>query len=158
YYGYDSYVQFLASRGYVVLQPNFRGGGGFGRAFADAGHGQWGKRMQDDVTDAVKHMVDAGVADPHRICIVGASYGGYVALAGVSLTPDLYRCGVSISGISDLSELVHSESGGGHQTETYQYLLTSIGTPGPELDAVSPRRQVSHITAPVLLVHGETDD
>src|SRR5262249_44796904 len=76
-YGYDSFVQFLASRGYVVVQPNFRGGAGFGRAFATAGYHQWGKLMQSDVSDATQHMIDAGVADPHKICIVGGSYGGY---------------------------------------------------------------------------------
>jgi dipeptidyl aminopeptidase/acylaminoacyl peptidase len=157
-YGYDAYVQFLASRGYVVLQPNFRGGSGFGKAFADAGRNQWGLRMQDDITDAVHHMIETGVADPHRICIVGASYGGYAALAGVALTPDLYKCAISISGVSDLLAVLRVES---RSTFLYNYWLHSIGDPGANHDALvaaSPRLQAAHITAPVLLIHGDTDD
>lgn len=161
-YGFDSFAQFLAARGYVVVQPNFRGSAGFGRAFSSAGYGQWGKRMQDDVTDAVHHMIDAGVADPHRICIVGASYGGYAALAGLALTPDLYRCGISIAGVADLSEAVRAESSSnGHAGLGYQYWAMSIGDPGRDhvaLDAVSPRRHADKVTAPLLLIHGEDDD
>jgi dipeptidyl aminopeptidase/acylaminoacyl peptidase len=160
-YGYDAFVQFLASRGYVVVQPNFRGGSGFGRAFADAGRGQWGLRMQDDVTDAVTHLIQTGVADPHRICIVGASYGGYAALEGVAATPDLYRCAVSIAGVSDLIDMLVLEGQEGHGQTNYQYWLRSIGDPTVNraaLEAASPRRHADHITAPVLLIHGEDDD
>lgn len=159
YYGYDSLAQFLASRGYVVLQPNFRGSSGFGRAFADAGRGQWGGVMQNDVTDAVQHMITSGVADPAKICIVGASYGGYAALAGVAMTPDLYRCAVSIAGVSDLPEIINRGSDAG--TVTRYYWLQSIGNPGENraaLDAISPRHLAGQIRAPVLLIHGEEDD
>ncbi len=154
-FGYDPFVEFLASRGYVVLQPNFRGGEGFGRAFADAGRGQWGLRMQDDVTDAVRHMIDTGVADPHRICIVGASYGGYVALEGVSSTPNLYKCAVSIAGVSDLQLSMDRE--GPHWGTNYQYWLRSIGTDSAAIAEHSPRLHAARITAPVLLIHGVDD-
>jgi len=161
-YGYDSFAQFLAAHGYVVVQPNFRGSSGSGRAFAAAGRGQWGLRMQDDVTDAVRHMIEAGVADPQRVCIVGASYGGYAALAGVALTPDLYRCAVSISGVSDLLDMLRSERvQGGRASAAYQYWRRSIGDPSANRDALiaaSPARQASRITAPVLLIHGEDDE
>jgi dipeptidyl aminopeptidase/acylaminoacyl peptidase len=158
-YGYDAFAQFLASRGYVVVQPNFRGSAGFGRAFADAGRGQWGRRMQDDLTDAVRHMIASGAADAARVCIVGASYGGYAALAGAALTPDLYRCAVSIAGVSDLPELVYRTSSSG--TAARHYLIRSIGDPGADraaLDAISPRHLADRIRAPVLLIHGEEDD
>ena len=160
FYGYDPLVEFFASRGYVVLQPNFRGSGGFGRAFTDAGRGQWGLRMQDDITDAVQHMIESGAADAHRICIVGASYGGYAALAGAALTPDLYRCAISIAGVADLLESLRTEREGGSQTVNYQYWLRSMGDPRANRDALiaaSPYRQAAHIHIPVLLVHGDLD-
>lgn len=161
-FDYDSYAQFLASRGYVVVQPNFRGSLGFGRAFADAGRGQWGLRMQDDVSDAVRHMIDTGVADPQRVCIVGASYGGYAALAGVTLTPDLYRCAISIAGISDLPEALRSERhANGRFSVNYHYWLRSMGNPSDNRDALiaaSPARLADRVRVPVLLVHGTTDD
>lgn len=162
YFEYDPYVQFLASRGYVVVQPNFRGSDGFGRAFADAGRGQWGQRMQDDVVDATNYMVASGVADPQRICIVGASYGGYAALAGVTLTPDLYRCGVAIAGVSDLVETLRQERlENGRVSLSYHYWLRSIGDPRENRDAllaVSPARLADRVGAPVLLMHGTADD
>ncbi len=163
HYGYDAFVQFLASRGYVVVQPNFRGGVGFGRAFADAGRGQWGLRMQDDVTDAVKHLVDTGIVDPNRICIVGASYGGYAALEGAASTPDLYKCAVSISGISDLLEQVRAEARGeeGRRDYSYRYWVRSIGDPAANhegLLATSPRFHADRIKADILLIHGDDDE
>lgn len=163
YYGYDAFAQFLASRGYVVVQPNFRGSFGQGRDFADAGRAQWGRRMQDDVTDAVRHLIQTGVADPARICIVGASYGGYAALAGAALTPDLYRCAVSISGVSDLSAMLRAaRSGvGGSQAMDFQYWSRSIGDPDADraaLLATSPSEQAAAITADVLLIHGDHDE
>jgi dienelactone hydrolase len=159
YFGYNAFAQFLASRGYIVLQPNFRGSDGFGRAFADAGRGQWGRLMQDDVTDAVRHMISAALADPQRICVVGASYGGYVALFGAASTPDLYRCAISIAGLSDLPEAILR--GDERGSEGYHYWVRSIGDPASNreaLDAISPRHLASQISAPVLLIHGEEDD
>jgi dipeptidyl aminopeptidase/acylaminoacyl peptidase len=161
YYRFDAFAQFLAAHGYIVVQPNFRGSSGFGEAFALAGRGQWGLRMQDDVTDAVKHMIDSGRADAKRVCIVGASYGGYAALAGVTLTPDLYKCAVSIAGVSDLPEMLGSErSENGADSNTFYYWRDSIGDlmkDRPALEAVSPRRQAAKVNVPVLLIHGEKD-
>jgi len=162
YYGYDAFAQFLAAQGYVVVQPNFRGSDGFGRAFADAGRGQWGLRMQDDVSDAVRHMIENGVADPQRVCIVGASYGGYAALAGVTLTPELYACAVSISGVSDLIESLRDERmENGRASRSYNYWIRSIGDPRQNRDALiatSPARLADRVRAPVLLIHGTEDD
>ena len=97
----DSYTlaRFLATRGYLVLQPNFRGSGGYGVSYAQSGYRKWGGRMEDDITDGVKALVDSGQVDPKRICIFGASYGGYAALIGGAQRPDLYKCVVSWAGM-----------------------------------------------------------
>jgi dipeptidyl aminopeptidase/acylaminoacyl peptidase len=161
-YGYDDFVQLMASRGYVVVQPNFRGSSGFGRAFAQSGHGEWGGRMQNDVTDAVRHLIDIGVADPERVCIVGASYGGYAALAGGAFTPELYRCVVSIAGVTDLPDIRRSDRiHSGSNSVSNQYWELSIGNAREDRDALiaaSPTRHAANFRAPVLLVHGEGDD
>lgn len=157
-YGYDAFAQFLAAHGYVVVQPNFRGSAGFGRAFADAGRGQWGRRMQDDVTDAIRHLIVTRVADPNRICIVGASYGGYAALAGAVFTPDLYRCAVSISGVSDLPSSLRTERAeSGARSRAYQYWRRSMGEDREALVDFSPATHAARVRVPVLLVHGEDD-
>ncbi len=101
-WGFNPEVQFLASRGYAVLQVNYRGSGGYGRAFLDKGRQQWGRAMQDDLTDAVRWAVAQGQADPRRIVIMGASYGGYAVMAGLAFTPELYQAGVNIVGVTDL--------------------------------------------------------
>jgi dipeptidyl aminopeptidase/acylaminoacyl peptidase len=102
YYRFDWLAQFIATRGYAVLQPQFRGSTGYGDAFRKAGEHQWGQLIQDDITDGVRALIERGVADPHHICILGEDFGGYAALAGPALTPELYACAVSINGISDL--------------------------------------------------------
>jgi dipeptidyl aminopeptidase/acylaminoacyl peptidase len=102
--GWDAEAQFLATRGYAVLKVNFRGSGGYGRSHLQAGVGQWGDKMQDDLSDAVAWAVREGLADASRVCIFGASYGGYAALMGVAKTPDLYRCAISYVGVTDLEE------------------------------------------------------
>ena len=107
-WGYDGMAQFLANRGYAVLQPNFRGSTGYGKKFLNAGNKQWGDKMQDDLTWGVKHLVAQGIADPKRVGIMGGSYGGYATLAGVAFTPDLYAAGVSIVGPSNLITLLES--------------------------------------------------
>lgn len=159
---YDPWVQFLSTRGYAVFQPNFRGSSGFGRAFVEAGYGQWGLRMQEDITDGVRSLIDQGLADPARICIVGASYGGYAALWGGAREPDLYRCVVSIAGVSDLPAMMWWERREqGARSDNYDYWRTSIGDPGQDrarLQAVSPIRFVDDWRPPVLLIHGDEDD
>lgn len=161
-YSFDFMVQFLVSRGYAVFQPNFRGSEGSGRSFARAGYRQWGGVMQNDITDGVQHLIATGVANSERICIAGISYGGYAALAGAALTPDLYRCAISIAGLSDLPELIDTErSDAGRRSALYAFVQETIGDPSDNRDqliAASPRRQVERITVPILLIHGEKDD
>lgn len=158
--GFDPWAQMLANRGYAVLQPNFRGSGGYGKRFTEAGHRQWGRLMQDDITDGVKALIKDGTADANRICIVGASYGGYAALAGGAFTPELYKCVMSIAGISDVAEmLVHEKNL--RDDELWAYWTKWVGDPKvdmQEIKSISPINFVSKFTAPVLLMHGERDD
>ena len=160
YPGFDWLPQFLASRGYAVLQPQFRGSTGFGDAFREAGYRQWGGLMQDDVTDGVNAMIEQGIADPHRICIVGASYGGYAALAGAAFTPELYSCAVSISGVSDLPALMREEVPlyEGTISNSMSDWKAHIGGPnGSNLAAKSPINSVKAIKIPILIVYGTGD-
>lgn len=161
-YTFDFITQFLVSRGYAVFQPNFRGSEGSGRSFARAGYRQWGGVMQNDITDGVQHLITTGVANRDRICIAGISYGGYAALAGAALTPDLYKCAISIAGLSDLPEFLDSErADAGRRSDSYAYWREVIGDPSDNRDqliAASPRRHVDQIRAPILLIHGEEDD
>lgn len=160
YPAFDWLTQFLASRGYAVLQPQFRGSTGFGDAFREAGYRQWGGLMQDDVTDGVRAMVEQGIADPHRVCIVGASYGGYAALAGAAFTPDLYACAVSISGVTDLPALMRETVPiyGGALSTTLSSWKARIGTPNDSnLAAKSPINSVKSIKVPVLIIYGTGD-
>ena len=162
--GYDWLAHFLASRGYAVLQPNFRGSSGLGKAWEDAGHGEWGTGvMQHDLTDGVAALVAAGIADPERVCIVGASYGGYAALAGAAFTPELYRCAAAIAGVADLSVMLSFERGRrGFASPTVAYWRQAMGvdetgSANEKLEAASPAKHVDGIRAPVLLIHGRDD-
>jgi dipeptidyl aminopeptidase/acylaminoacyl peptidase len=157
--GFDWWAQFLATRGYAVLQPQFRGSTGYGSAHRLAGYHQWGGVMQDDVTDGVRRLVSDGVADPKRVCIVGASYGGYAALAGAALTPDLYACAVSVAGVSDLPQMIGDvENRGGDESNSLAYWKDHIGSAmDPKVIQASPARAADRIKAPILLMHG-TDD
>jgi dipeptidyl aminopeptidase/acylaminoacyl peptidase len=160
YLTFDWLPQFLASRGYAVLQPQFRGSTGFGDAFREAGYRQWGGLMQDDITDGVRAMIDRGVADVHRICIVGASYGGYAALAGAAFTPDLYSCAVSISGVTDLPALMRESVPiyGGVLSTSLSEWKAHIGAPNDaSLAAKSPINSVKSFKIPVLIVYGTGD-
>ena len=158
---FDWLAQFLAARGYAVLQPQFRGSSGFGDAFLRAGYRQWAGLMQDDVTDGVKAMVDQGIADPHHVCIVGASYGGYAALAGAAFTPTLYKCAVSINGLSDLAALMRGE------VPMYNHTISASQTEWKlkigdlsdysGLKRKSPISAIQSITAPILIVYGTGD-
>jgi len=158
---FNPWVQYLVARGYAVFQPNFRGSDGFGRKFAESGYGEWGRKMQDDLTDAVKALANLGTVDASRVCIVGASYGGYAALAGAALTPDVYKCAVSIAGISDLDDFIGwRKRNWGSDSSGYTYWLKAIGDPDKDeqrLREVSPLAQADKIKIPVLLIHGTED-
>ncbi|HEY0683935.1 MAG TPA: S9 family peptidase [Steroidobacter sp.] len=157
--GFDWLAQFLASRGYAVLQPQFRGSTGFGEAHVKAGYRQWGGLMQDDVTDGVKAMVTRGIADASRICIAGASYGGYSALAGAAFTPELYACAISINGVTDLPMMLKYErSSSGEESDAVAYWSEHIGSHTDEnVAAKSPARAADGIRAPILLLHASSD-
>ena len=109
-WGYSGMPQFLANRGYAVLQPNFRASTGYGKKFLNAGNKQWGDKMQDDVTWGVKYLVAQGIADPKRVGIMGGSYGGYATLAGVAFTPDVYAAGVAIVGAIEPDHAARNDS------------------------------------------------
>jgi dipeptidyl aminopeptidase/acylaminoacyl peptidase len=153
-WGYNFEVQLLASRGYAVLQVNYRGSGNYGRAFMHAGYKQWGGTMQDDLTDATKWAIAQGIADPHRICIYGASYGGYAALEGVAKEPNLYRCAIGYVGVYDMPTMFHrgdiQESRSGQN-----FLKEQLGE--DNLDAISPNHLANRIVVPVMMVAGEED-
>lgn len=154
---FDSWTEFLADRGYAVLQVNFRGSQGYGQAFKEAGLKRWGLEMQDDLTDAVQWALAQGLADARRVCIVGASYGGYAALMGAVKTPGLYRCVVSFAGVSHLPDLLaHSwDYVGGAQVS--ERMIGEIWGDRERLRATSPALQAERFNAPVLLVHGSVD-
>jgi dipeptidyl aminopeptidase/acylaminoacyl peptidase len=157
YPGFHWWAQAFASRGYAVLQPNFRGSTGYGAAFARAGDGEWGRKMQSDISDGLAFLVQQGIADPRRACIVGASYGGYTALAGVTLQKNLYRCAVSVAGISDPAEMISTDAReSGSNATLIRVLRKEVGS-GKDLRAVSPRRFAASADAPILLVHGKDD-
>ncbi|CUI06780.1 S9 family peptidase [Massilia antarctica] len=157
---YNAEVQMLAARGYTVLQPQFRGSSGFGKAFMQAGYGQWGLAMQDDISDGVRWLVEQGHADPRRICIYGASYGGYAAMWGLVKTPELYRCGASLAGVSDIANMFkdNSDTNADPRGRLELGILTGRAKTGKQVfDQVSPLKNAARITAPVLLAHGEWD-
>jgi dipeptidyl aminopeptidase/acylaminoacyl peptidase len=159
-WGYNSFAQFLANRGYAVLSPNFRGSTGYGKKFIDAGNGQWGEKMQDDITWGVKHLVAEGIADPKRIGIMGGSYGGYATLAGVTFTPDLYAAAVAIVAPSNLNTLLGSIPP--YWESVRQLFFKRMGDPNtPEgraqLERQSPLNHVDKIKTPLLIVQGAND-
>ncbi len=160
-YEFDFWAQFMASRGYAVLQPQFRGSWGFGLDFENAGRHEWGGKMQTDLLDGIAALAAQGQIDPSRVCIVGASYGGYAALAGAALHPDAYKCAAAIAGVADLALFV-GERGRSYGRDSgnmryWQKLLGEGGAANPELVAASPRQQAAKVRAPVLLIHGDQD-
>ncbi|HET7563114.1 MAG TPA: S9 family peptidase [Rhodanobacteraceae bacterium] len=156
WWDYEPDVQAVATRGYAVLQVNFRGSGGYGHAFEKAGWMQWGAKMQDDVTDATRWAIAQGIADRNRICIYGASYGGYAALEGAIQEPDLYKCAIGYVGVYDLDMLYRrgdiSESHDGRD-----YLRRVLGDDTAELAARSPAHQAGRLKASVMLIVGGQD-
>ena len=152
---FDPWVQFLANRGYAVLQPNFRGSSGYGSAFIGLSFGEWGRAMQDDISDGVKWLVRKGISDPARICIVGASYGGYAALMGTVKTPELFHCAAAFAPVTDISLMLKNLKGNAE----YDLLKEQIkgNRSNRDLREVSPLKQAKKIKTPVLLVHGDED-
>jgi len=160
-FAFDWWAQALASRGYVVIQPQYRGSGGYGQAFEREGWGQWGRLMQTDVSDALKAMVNKGWVDPGRVCIVGWSYGGYATMAGVTLQNGIYRCAAAGAGVYDLNAmLVWTRERTGKLSGTQRYWKTSMALKGesdPAGALVSPAKNAANVTVPVMLIHGRQD-
>ena len=157
-WGFDSELQFLANRGYAVLQVNFRSSAGFGRRFLEAGFGQWGLSMQDDITDGVRWAVEQGIADPKRIAIYGGSYGGYATLAGLTKTPELYACGISYVGVSNLFTWI--ESIPPYWKPYLEMIYEMVGHPTRDrerLKATSPFFHADKIVAPLFVAQGAND-
>ena len=153
-WGFNWETQLLASRGYAVLQINYRGSDNYGREFAVAGYKQWGGTMQDDITDATRWAIQQGIADAHRICIYGASYGGYAALMGVAKEPSLYRCAVGYVGVYDMKAIYQDEVVRDSVASTNFFRLT-LGE--GDLDAKSPDHMADRIMVPVMLAAGRED-
>ncbi|MEN3026690.1 MAG: S9 family peptidase [Chlorobiota bacterium] len=157
-WGYNPVVQFLVNRGYAVFQMNFRGSTGYGRAFWEASFKQWGRAMQDDITDGVRWLIEQGIADPRRIAIYGGSYGGYAVLAGLAFTPELYACGIDIVGVSNL--LTFMQTIPPYWEPMRQMLYAMVGDPEKEADylrEVSPVFHADRIRAPLLVAQGARD-
>lgn len=153
---FDWWAQAFASRGYAVLQPNFRGSTGYGEDFLKAGNGQWGRKMQTDLSDGLKHLAEQGIVDPGRACIMGASYGGYAALAGVTLQNGIYRCAVAVAGVADLKMSVDQDYRESGSKDLRDYWLELMGDRAV-LDTYSPRQNAARADAPILLIHGRDD-
>ncbi|KGK56589.1 peptidase S9 [Xanthomonas cannabis pv. phaseoli] len=156
-WAFDTDAQFLASRGYLVLQVNYRGGLGRGNTFERAGYRQWGERIQDDLADGVRWAIAQGLADPARICSYGASFGAYAAMMVQVKAPELFRCAVGVAGIYDL-QMMYSKGDINQSDYGVNYLERVIGRDAADLAAHSPVSLADRIKAPVLLVHGEEDE
>ncbi len=151
--GFDYWTSFFTNRGYAVFRPNFRGSSGYGYEFAKSQMKSWGMEMQDDLTDATQWLIDEKIADPEKICVVGASYGGYAALMATVKTPELFKCAVSFAGVSNLKKLVVKS----RRYLGSKFVKNQIGDDYDDLEARSPYYSVEKITAPILVIHGEQD-
>jgi dipeptidyl aminopeptidase/acylaminoacyl peptidase len=157
-WGFNPEVQLLASRGYAVFQMNFRGSAGYGRSFMEAGFKEWGKKMQDDISDGVQWLVSEGIADPKRVAIYGASYGGYATLAGLTYTPELYACGIDYVGVSNLFTLMNTIPP--YWEPLREMFYEMVGNPKEDslhLREVSPIFHVDNIKAPLFVAQGAND-
>ncbi len=157
-WGFNPEVQLLAGRGYAVLQMNYRGSTGYGRQFWEAGFGQWGKKMQDDITDGVHWLIEQGIADPTRVAIYGGSYGGYATLAGVAFTPDLYACAIDYVGVSNLFTFLHTIPP--YWKPYLDMMYEMVGHPETDKDAMFEASPVFHtdkIKCPLFVVQGAND-
>jgi len=159
--GFDWLAQYLAAKGYLVFQPNYRGSSGFGGELAQAGVGQWGRAMQDDISDGVTLLIESGYADADRVCILGRSYGGYSALAGGAFSSDLYRCVVSINGVSNLWAMMNSnqfQRYANHWVLSYwRQIMRQTDFEKNDLRDISPINFVDNFNAATLLLHGDGD-
>jgi dipeptidyl aminopeptidase/acylaminoacyl peptidase len=158
-WGYNPETQFLASRGYLVFQPNYRGSTGYGASVSKTPRAEF-LRMHDDVTDGTRMLIKAGIADPKRIAICGASFGGYLAICGVAFEPDLYRCAVTFAGVFDWEHLLRQMSRGGAKSFSYDWLIRELGDPKKaqeKFEAMSPINSAGAIKVPVFVAHGEAD-
>lgn len=158
FWRFNAEHQFFANRGYATVQVNYRGSGGYGRKFEQAGYGgKWGAEMQNDLTDAVKYLIKEGIADPDKVCIYGASYGGYATMAGLTFTPDLYKCGINYVGVTDIALLFES------MPKTWEIakelMKVQIGDPEDKelMHRMSPLSHVDKIKAPLMIVQGAKD-
>lgn len=157
-WGYDPEVQFLANRGYAVLQMNFRGSTGYGRAFWEASFKEWGRKMQDDISDGVKYAIERGIADPKRVCIYGGSYGGYAVLAGLAFTPDLYACGIDYVGVSNLFTFLKTIPP--YWKPLLDMFYEMVGNPQTDKELLAEASPVMHadaIRVPLLIAQGAQD-
>lgn len=156
-WSFNSQVQFLASRGYAVLQVNYRGSGGRGERFMESGWLGWGSKLQDDIADGVRWAIANKLADPNRICIFGASFGGYSALIQPIQHPDLYKCAIGYAGVYDLPLMRKTDRLYGATNRTQRFYDRTLGTDNSALAAISPSNRAAEINVPVLLVHGKND-
>jgi dipeptidyl aminopeptidase/acylaminoacyl peptidase len=164
HYGWNDETQFLASRGYLVLQPEFRGSTGYGKKHFEAGLKQWGLKMQDDIADATKWAIAQGYADPKRICIAGASYGGYATLMGLVNDPELYQCGINWVGVTDINLMYNGhwrfadDLGESWKKYGMPEMIGDQIKDAEQLKATSPLEQAARIKRPVLLAYGAADE
>ncbi|WP_425228763.1 alpha/beta hydrolase family protein [Sphingomonas sp.] len=157
-WGYDVWAQSLASRGYVVLQPNFRGSTGYGRRFVERGYGQWGRGMQDDIDDGVRWLIGRSIVDAHRVCIMGGSFGGYAAEWGAVRNPDLYRCAISLAGVSDIkAQLSYNRRDFAAPRYFRDWRERVQGADTVSLDALSPLKRAADLRIPLFIAHGDAD-
>jgi dipeptidyl aminopeptidase/acylaminoacyl peptidase len=150
---FDMFSTFMANRGYVVFQPNFRGSSGYGHDFMMQAVGGYGMEMQDDLEDAVTYLVKEKIADPKNVCIVGASYGGYAALMGATKTPDLFKCAISFAGMSDLIKMRDNFRWFANKNTARK----QFGEDKDQLKQTSPARMAEKVKIPILLIHGDDD-
>ncbi len=154
---FDWQAQVLAAHGYAVLQPNFRGSSGYGGDFAAAGNGEFGRKMQTDISDGVRHLVTKGIVDPKRVAIMGASYGGYAALAGATLDPGVYRCAVSVAGVTDPKSFIDYVDIQTGNSQTSLLIWKQRMGERKTYDDISPVKQAAKAYCPILLIHGSDD-
>jgi dipeptidyl aminopeptidase/acylaminoacyl peptidase len=161
HYGFDWLAQFFASRGYAVFQPQFRGSTGFGRALRDGGNGEYGRKMSTDIDDGVRILIEEKLVDPDRMCVVGASYGGYAALAAGAFSDVGYSCIVAIAPVSDVHrKMAEAKFQSGEDSWDFHYWSEIVGADDSDLAAlkeISPVDHAASFKAPVLLLHGKDD-